>query len=68
MIASKPGRDTLSASSTPSTDPGSVHTANTLPDRKSMRFWRAYAIDPEPALKNTTTRLIAVIRAGVDCG
>jgi hypothetical protein len=41
MITSKPGRETLSASSTPRIDPGRVQTANTLPDRKSMRFWRA---------------------------
>jgi hypothetical protein len=40
MMTSKVGRETLSATSTPTTDPGSVQAANTSPDLKSTRRCR----------------------------
>jgi hypothetical protein len=42
--------------------------ANAMPERKSMRRRRAYATEPERALKKTTTRLIAVMVAGLSAG
>jgi hypothetical protein len=52
----------------PSIAPGIAVKAKNSPDRKSIRFRRRYAIEPDKALKKATVSVMLVIVAGVSSG